>query len=80
MFGFAVLAVVTWGTALLAYPIMWFVMPEDPPVRAAHELEEIASQQPAVLAELGSDMRSINKECRSSKHTDVEHGPPSFKE
>ena len=28
--GFAVLAVVTWGTALLAYPIMWFVMPEEP--------------------------------------------------
>jgi phage shock protein C len=28
--GFAVLAVVTWGTALLAYPIMWFLMPEEP--------------------------------------------------
>ena len=28
--GFAVLAVITWGTALLAYPIMWFLMPEEP--------------------------------------------------
>ena len=27
---FAVLAVLTWGTALLAYPLMWFVMPEHP--------------------------------------------------
>lgn len=26
---FAVVAVLTWGTALLAYPIMWFLMPED---------------------------------------------------
>ena len=28
--GFAVLAVITWGTALLAYPVMWFLMPEEP--------------------------------------------------
>ena len=28
--GFAVLAVLTWGAALLAYPIMWFIMPEEP--------------------------------------------------
>ncbi|MEV6602354.1 PspC domain-containing protein [Actinoplanes sp. NPDC051346] len=28
--GFAALAVVTWGTALLAYPIAWFLMPEEP--------------------------------------------------
>ena len=27
---FAVLAILTWGTALLAYPIMWFLMPEEP--------------------------------------------------
>jgi phage shock protein C len=27
---FAFLAVMTWGTALLAYPIMWFLMPEEP--------------------------------------------------
>ncbi len=27
---FAVATVLTWGTALLAYPIMWFVMPEEP--------------------------------------------------
>jgi len=27
--GFAVLAILTWGSALLAYPIMWFVMPEE---------------------------------------------------
>jgi phage shock protein C len=26
---FAVIAVLTWGTAALAYPIMWFIMPED---------------------------------------------------
>ena len=25
---FAVAGVITWGTALLAYPIMWFLMPE----------------------------------------------------
>ena len=28
--GFAVLAILTLGTALLAYPIMWFIMPEEP--------------------------------------------------
>ncbi|AGZ39286.1 PspC domain-containing protein [Actinoplanes friuliensis] len=28
--GFAVLTVITWGTAALAYPIMWFIMPEEP--------------------------------------------------
>jgi phage shock protein C len=28
--GFAVLGVLTWGAALLAYPIMWFVMPDEP--------------------------------------------------
>ena len=27
---FAVAIVLTWGTAALAYPIMWFVMPEEP--------------------------------------------------
>lgn len=27
---FAVAAVLTWGTALLAYPVMWFLMPEEP--------------------------------------------------
>jgi phage shock protein C len=26
---FAVLAVITWGVALLAYPVMWFLMPEE---------------------------------------------------
>lgn len=26
---FAVVAVLTWGMALLAYPIMWFIMPAD---------------------------------------------------
>jgi phage shock protein C len=29
--GFAVLVVVTWGVAALAYPIMWFLIPEDSP-------------------------------------------------
>jgi phage shock protein C len=28
--GFAVLAVLTWGSALLVYPVMWFLMPEEP--------------------------------------------------
>ena len=28
--GFAILTVLTWGTALLAYPVMWFLMPEAP--------------------------------------------------
>ncbi|HET6531992.1 MAG TPA: PspC domain-containing protein [Actinoplanes sp.] len=27
---FAVTIVLTWGAAALAYPIMWFVMPEEP--------------------------------------------------
>ena len=27
---FAILAVLTWGTALIAYPVMWFLMPEEP--------------------------------------------------
>jgi phage shock protein C len=27
---FAVIIVVTWGAALLAYPVMWFLMPEEP--------------------------------------------------
>jgi phage shock protein PspC (stress-responsive transcriptional regulator) len=29
---FAIFAVVTWGTALIAYPVIWFLMPEEPPV------------------------------------------------
>ena len=28
--GFAVLAILTWGVALLAYPVAWFLMPEEP--------------------------------------------------
>jgi len=28
--GFAVLCALTWGTAVLAYPIAWFLMPEEP--------------------------------------------------
>jgi phage shock protein C len=27
---FAVLGFVTWGASLLAYPVMWFLMPEEP--------------------------------------------------
>jgi phage shock protein C len=27
--GFAILAFVTWGAALLAYPVMWLVMPDE---------------------------------------------------
>lgn len=26
---FAVVTVLTWGTALLAYPVMWFIIPEE---------------------------------------------------
>ena len=34
---FAVVAVLTWGTALLAYPVMWFLMPDEPrPAPAAY--------------------------------------------
>jgi phage shock protein C len=27
---FALIAALTWGAALLAYPIIWFLMPEEP--------------------------------------------------
>ena len=27
---FAVIAVITWGVALIAYPIMWFLIPDEP--------------------------------------------------
>src|SRR3954468_13918965 len=27
--GFAVVAIATWGAALVAYPVMWLLMPED---------------------------------------------------
>jgi phage shock protein C len=27
---FAVLAAATWGVALIAYPVIWFLMPEEP--------------------------------------------------
>jgi phage shock protein C len=27
--GFALAAAVTWGCALLAYPVMWFIIPEE---------------------------------------------------
>src|SRR3954447_13959844 len=28
--GFVILAVMTWGAALLAYPVMWTVSPDEP--------------------------------------------------
>jgi len=28
--GFTVLTVLTWGVGLFAYPMMWFLMPEEP--------------------------------------------------
>jgi phage shock protein C len=28
--GFAVLALVTWGVALVAYPVLWIIMPDEP--------------------------------------------------
>ena len=39
--GFAVLAIVTWGAALLAYPVMMFIMPDEP-VPAAPPLRDPA--------------------------------------
>jgi len=30
---FAVLVTLTWGLGLIAYPIMWFLIPEDYPAR-----------------------------------------------
>ena len=27
---FALLAAVTWGVALIAYPVMWFLIPDEP--------------------------------------------------
>ena len=30
---FILLAAVTWGTALLAYPMMWFLIPDEPAAR-----------------------------------------------
>jgi len=32
---FIIFAAVTWGAALLAYPIVWFLIPEDRPVAPA---------------------------------------------
>ena len=29
--GFAIFAAATWGAALLAYPLMWFLIPEEAP-------------------------------------------------
>ncbi|GAA2572891.1 hypothetical protein GCM10010435_54650 [Winogradskya consettensis] len=29
--GFAILAVLTWGVALIAYPLIWFLIPEETP-------------------------------------------------
>jgi phage shock protein C len=29
---FIIFAAVTWGTALLAYPVVWFLIPEEQPV------------------------------------------------
>jgi phage shock protein C len=29
--GFAVLALVTWGVALVAYPLLWIIMPDADP-------------------------------------------------
>ncbi|MFC3381420.1 PspC domain-containing protein [Couchioplanes azureus] len=37
--GFAALAVLTWGTAVLAYPIAWFLMPEEPAPAAPDRLD-----------------------------------------
>jgi len=28
--GYAVVVILTWGAALLAYPVLWVLMPEDP--------------------------------------------------
>ncbi|HEX8629184.1 MAG TPA: PspC domain-containing protein [Catenuloplanes sp.] len=33
--GFVVLVALSWGAALLAYPVMWFLIPEEPPTAPA---------------------------------------------
>jgi phage shock protein PspC (stress-responsive transcriptional regulator) len=30
---FIIVAAVTWGATLLAYPVMWFLIPEETPAR-----------------------------------------------
>ena len=44
---FAVSAVLTWGTALLAYPVMWFLMPEEPAQAPAWPHPAAPADQPA---------------------------------
>jgi phage shock protein PspC (stress-responsive transcriptional regulator) len=44
---FALIAVLTWGGALLTYPIMWFLMPEEPaPVAPQWPAPTAAAPQP----------------------------------
>lgn len=44
---FALLAAVTWGVALLAYPVMWFLIPEEPTPAAAWPQQPVPQQPPA---------------------------------
>ncbi|SDY75263.1 phage shock protein C (PspC) family protein [Micromonospora pattaloongensis] len=45
---FAVSAVLTGGLALLAYPVMWFLMPEEPPTAPAWPAQPQAGPTPPV--------------------------------
>jgi phage shock protein C len=49
--GFAVLAVITWGTALLAYPLMWFLIPEEPAQAPAWPAHDQAAYDPAAYGQ-----------------------------
>jgi phage shock protein C len=44
---FAVVVFATWGTAALAYPVMWFLMPEEPAHAPAWPAQEQAAHNPA---------------------------------
>jgi phage shock protein C len=43
---FAIAVAVTWGTALLAYPVLWFVMPEEPATAPAWPGHDQAAPTP----------------------------------
>jgi phage shock protein C len=48
---FVIVAIITWGTALLAYPVLWFVMPEEPPQAPAWPTDGYAGATPTAGAD-----------------------------
>ncbi|HET9516293.1 MAG TPA: PspC domain-containing protein [Actinoplanes sp.] len=44
---FAITVFATWGAALLAYPVMWFLMPEEPAQAPAWPAHDQAAPPPA---------------------------------